>query len=151
MAARISSKFSTCSLDEPERLWIAFEELIANPVGDSFAVPLSTADQGANTVAELSSSVPTVHLLGHAVIDIAGEVMIAHKVNLVMAGHPVEPDKRRCYIAAAPITIETDGWICAAATVLPGVTIGADSVVTAGSLRHTMSLGRPLLRARQQE
>jgi acetyltransferase-like isoleucine patch superfamily enzyme len=56
------------------------------------------------------------------------------KVNLVTAGHPVEPDKRKAYITAEPITIETNVWIGAAATILPGVTIGADSVVAPGAV-----------------
>jgi acetyltransferase-like isoleucine patch superfamily enzyme len=60
--------------------------------------------------------------------------MIASKVNLVTAGHPVEPDKRRAYITAEPITIGTNVWIGAAATILPGVTIGADAVVAAGAV-----------------
>jgi acetyltransferase-like isoleucine patch superfamily enzyme len=60
--------------------------------------------------------------------------MIADKVNLVTAGHPVEPDERRSYITAASIAIETNVWIGAAATVLPGVSIGADSVVAAGAV-----------------
>lgn len=71
---------------------------------------------------------------GHGAINIADEVMIAHKVNLVNAGHPVEPDKRRAYFTAEPITVERNVWIGAAATILPGVTIGADSVVAAGSV-----------------
>jgi acetyltransferase-like isoleucine patch superfamily enzyme len=60
--------------------------------------------------------------------------MIASKVNLVTAGHPVEPDKRRAYITAEPITIGTNVWIGAAATILPGVNIGADAVVAAGAV-----------------
>jgi acetyltransferase-like isoleucine patch superfamily enzyme len=54
--------------------------------------------------------------------------------DLVTAGHPVEPDQRRAYFTAAPITIETNVWIGAAATVLPGVTVGAGSVVAAGAV-----------------
>lgn len=69
---------------------------------------------------------------GHAAITIGDEVMIAHKVNLVTAGHPVAPDIRRRCITAAPIVVETNVWIGAAATIMPGVTIGADSVVAAG-------------------
>jgi acetyltransferase-like isoleucine patch superfamily enzyme len=60
--------------------------------------------------------------------------MIAHKVNLVTAGHPVEPDKRREYITAEPIKIDTNVWIGAAATVLPGVHIGEGAVVAAGAV-----------------
>jgi acetyltransferase-like isoleucine patch superfamily enzyme len=71
---------------------------------------------------------------GHGAIDIADEVMIANKVNLVTAGHHVEPDKRRAYIAVEPITVEATVWIGTAATVLPGVTIGADSVAADGAV-----------------
>jgi acetyltransferase-like isoleucine patch superfamily enzyme len=42
--------------------------------------------------------------------------------------------KRRAYITMEPITIERNVWIGTAATVLPGVTIGADSVVAAGAV-----------------
>lgn len=60
--------------------------------------------------------------------------MIAHKVNLVTAGHPVEPGKRREYITAEPIAIDTNVWIGAGATVLPGVHVGEDAVVVAGAV-----------------
>jgi acetyltransferase-like isoleucine patch superfamily enzyme len=46
----------------------------------------------------------------------------------------VEPDQRRAYFTAAPITFETNVWIGAAATVLPGATVGAGSVVAAGAV-----------------
>jgi acetyltransferase-like isoleucine patch superfamily enzyme len=71
---------------------------------------------------------------GHGTIDIADELMIANKVNLVGACHRVELDKRRAYITVEPITIEANVWIGTAATVLPGVTAGADSVVAAGAV-----------------
>jgi acetyltransferase-like isoleucine patch superfamily enzyme len=71
---------------------------------------------------------------GHGAIDIADEVMIAYKFNLVTAGHPVEPDKRRSYITVEPIAVERNVWIGIAATVLPDVTIGADSVVAAWAI-----------------
>jgi acetyltransferase-like isoleucine patch superfamily enzyme len=38
------------------------------------------------------------------------------------------------WIATRTITIDTNVWIGAAATILPGVTIGADSVVAAGAV-----------------
>ena len=60
--------------------------------------------------------------------------MIAHKVNLVTAGHPVEPSQRRDYITAEPISIGSNVWIGAAATILPGVNIGAGAVVAAGAV-----------------
>ena len=114
----------------------AFEELIGKPVGDSFTlIPPFYADYGLNiTIGRAVFIGHQCMFTGHGAIDIADEVMIANKVNLVTAGHPVEPDKRRAYITVEPITVETNVWIGTAATILPGVTIGADSVVAAGAV-----------------
>jgi len=113
-----------------------FEKLIGKPVGDSFhLIPPFYADYGLNiTIGRAVFIGYQCMFTGHGAIDIADEVMIANKVNLVTAGHPVEPDKRRAYITVEPITIERNVWIGTAATVLPGVTIGADSVVAAGAV-----------------
>jgi acetyltransferase-like isoleucine patch superfamily enzyme len=136
VATRLSSKLSGYCWDEPEPIREVFEELIGKPVGDSFhLIPLFYADYGLNiTVGRAVFIGYECMFTGHGAIDIADEVMIANKTNLVTAGHPVEPDKRRDYITVEPITIERNVWIGAAATVLPGVTIGADSVVAAGAV-----------------
>src|SRR5580658_7650490 len=136
VATRLSAKLSTYCLDEGESIQKVFEELIGKPVGDAFTlIPPFYADYGLNFLVGRTIFIGyECAYTGHAAIDIADQVMIAHKVNLVTAGHPVEPDKRRDYITAAPITIETNVWIGAAATLLPGVTIGADAVVAAGAV-----------------
>jgi acetyltransferase-like isoleucine patch superfamily enzyme len=136
VATSLSSKLSAYCLDEAGSIQKAFEELIGKPVGDAFTlIPPFYADYGLNiTVGRAVFIGYECAFTGHAAIDIADQVMIAHKVNLVTAGHPVEPDKRRDYITAAPITIDTNVWIGAAATILPGVSIGADSVVAAGAV-----------------
>jgi acetyltransferase-like isoleucine patch superfamily enzyme len=67
-------------------------------------------------------------------ITIGDRAMISPKVTLVTEGHPVEPAERYDFITVAPIVIEARVWIGAAATVLPGVTIGHDSVVGAGAV-----------------
>jgi acetyltransferase-like isoleucine patch superfamily enzyme len=135
-ATRLSAKLSAYCMDEKESIREAFEELIGKPVGERFTlIPPFYTDYGLNiTVGRAVFIGYECAFTGHAAINIADEVMIAHKVNLVTAGHPVEPDKRRAYITAEPITIETNVWIGAAATILPGVTIGADSVVGAGAV-----------------
>jgi acetyltransferase-like isoleucine patch superfamily enzyme len=63
-------------------------------------------------------------------ITIGDRVLIAPKVNLVTTGHPVEPDIRRDTISK-PINIKENAWLGIAATVMPGVTIGKNSVVAA--------------------
>jgi acetyltransferase-like isoleucine patch superfamily enzyme len=136
VATRLSSKLSAFCMDETELIQDAFEELIGKPVGDRFTlIPPFYADYGLNiTIGRAVFIGYQCMFTGHGAIDIADEVMIANKVNLVTAGHPVEPDTRRAYITVAPITIETNVWIGTAATILPGVNIGADSVVAAGAV-----------------
>ncbi len=136
VATRLSSKLSSHCYDEPEQIRGAFEELIGKPVDGSLSlIPPFYADYGLNiTVGRNVHIGYECMFTGHAPIDIADEVMIANKTNLVTSGHPVPPDQRRDYLTGAPITIETNVWIGTAATILPGVTIGAGSVVAAGAV-----------------
>ena len=67
-------------------------------------------------------------------ITIGDRTMISLKVTLITEGHPVDPAERYGFITVAPIVIEADVWIGAAATVLPGVRVGPDSVVGAGAV-----------------
>jgi acetyltransferase-like isoleucine patch superfamily enzyme len=136
VATRLSAQLSAHRVDEPEPIRAIFEELTGKAVGDTFTlIPPFYSDHGLNiTVGRAVFIGYECAFTGHAPIDIADEVMIAHKVNLITAGHPVEPDQRREFITAEPITIDTNVWIGAAATVLPGVNIGAGSVVAAGAV-----------------
>jgi acetyltransferase-like isoleucine patch superfamily enzyme len=136
VATRLSAKLSALCYDEMESIQAAFQELIGKPVGERFnLVPPFYTDYGLNiTVGQAVFIGYECAFTGHAAIDIADGVMIAHKVNLVTAGHPVEPEKRKAYITAEPIAIDTNVWIGAAATILPGVRIGAHSVVAAGAV-----------------
>jgi acetyltransferase-like isoleucine patch superfamily enzyme len=136
LATRLSSKLSAYGIDEAEPLQKAFEELIGKPVGDGFTlIPPFYADHGLNiTVGRAVFIGYECAFSGPGAIDIADRVMISHRVNLVTGGHPVEPDERTACITVAPITIDTNVWIGAAATILPGVKIGADSVVAAGAV-----------------
>src|SRR3954454_5157885 len=62
-------------------------------------------------------------------IDIGDDVMIGPRVSLLSAGHPLDPVRRRRQIVAAPISIERGVWVGAGATIMQGVTVGADAVV----------------------
>lgn len=136
VATRLCAMLSTHCVDEVEVVRALFEELIGKPVGGSFTlVPPFYSDYGLNiTVGRAVFIGYQCAFTGHAAIDIADEVMIAHKVNLVTAGHPVDPGQRRAFITSGPITIERNVWIGTAATVMPGVHVGADAVVAAGAV-----------------
>lgn len=66
-------------------------------------------------------------------ITIGDNVLIAPKVNLITIGHPLNPSDRRATYTA-PITIGNGVWIGAGASVMPGVTIGENSVVATGAV-----------------
>lgn len=69
-------------------------------------------------------------------IIIEDQVLIGPKVNLITENHPLDPDNRRALIAK-PIVVKRNAWIGAAATILPGVTIGENAVVAAGAVVTT--------------
>ena len=66
-------------------------------------------------------------------ITIEDEVLIGPKVNVVSEGHPLDPKGRRV-LDLKPVLIKRNAWIGAAATILPGVTVGENAVVAAGAL-----------------
>ncbi|WP_435354675.1 sugar O-acetyltransferase [Emticicia sp. SJ17W-69] len=66
-------------------------------------------------------------------ITIEDDVMIAPKVSLITESHPTAPSERKALLLK-PILIKRNAWIGASATILPGVTIGENSVVAAGSV-----------------
>ena len=66
-------------------------------------------------------------------ITIEDDVQIGPRVNLVTENHPLDPADRQSIILK-PIVIKRNVWIGAAATILPGVTIGENSVVAAGAV-----------------
>jgi acetyltransferase-like isoleucine patch superfamily enzyme len=66
-------------------------------------------------------------------ITIEENVLIAPKVSLLSEGHPTSIEDRHSLIPK-PILIKKNAWIGANATILPGVTIGENSVVAAGAV-----------------
>jgi acetyltransferase-like isoleucine patch superfamily enzyme len=66
-------------------------------------------------------------------ITIEDEVLIGPKVNLITENHPTDPNDRRALIAKS-ILIKRKAWIGAGATILPGVTVGENSIIAAGAV-----------------
>ncbi len=74
-------------------------------------------------------------MLDMGTITIGDNVLIGPKVNLLTEGHPVDPAQRTA-LTAKPIVIRDGAWIGAGASILPGVTVGRNSVVAAGAVVH---------------
>ena len=81
-------------------------------------------------------------------ITICDNVLIGPNVSLVSENHPIDPTQRKSLIGK-PIVIKNNAWIGASATILPGITVGENSIVAAGSIvtkdvpDNTMVAGNP--------
>jgi len=74
-------------------------------------------------------------MLDGAPITIGDECLIASGVQLITASHPIDPVPRRAaWEQALPVTIGDGVWLGAGAIVCPGVSIGKNTVVGAGSV-----------------
>lgn len=66
-------------------------------------------------------------------ITIEDDVLIGPKVNLITESHPLDPAERK-KLLVKPVVIKRNAWIGAGVTILPGVTVGENSVVAAGAV-----------------
>lgn len=68
-------------------------------------------------------------------IYIGDYVMIGPNVTIATAGHPINPELRKKIAQFnVPVRIENNVWIGANSVILPGVTVGENSVIGAGSI-----------------
>jgi len=73
--------------------------------------------------------------LDTARVTIGDDSQLGPGVQLLTPNHPLEPGRRReRWESAEPITIGRNVWLGGAVVVCPGVTIGDDTVVGAGSV-----------------
>lgn len=89
-------------------------------------------------------------ILDGAKVSIGNNVFIAPNVGIYTAGHPFDAQQRNNGMEYAyPITIGNNVWIGANVAILPGVTIGDNSVIGAGSVlnkdipANVLAVGNP--------
>ena len=135
-ARQLQARFNGAPADAAGERRRILEELLAEFGPDSEIRPPFHCDYGyqirigARTFANFG-----LVALDVASITISDDVQIGPNVQLLTPTHPVEADLRRAkWEAAEPITIASNVWLGGGVIVLPGVSIGENSVVGAGSV-----------------
>ena len=126
--------FNTAPPDSPEERRRILVELLGAFGPDSTIRPPLRCDYGSYIRIGARTFVNFgLVALDAAPITIGDDVQIGPNVQLLTPTHPTDPRLRRDkWEAAEPIRVEDNVWLGGGAIILPGVTIGEDTVVGGG-------------------
>ena len=129
-------RFNLLPPEERERVPALLKEIFGKTGERVFAEAPLHCDYGANIeVGENFFANYNLTILDVAKVVIGKNAMIAPNVSIYTAGHPLHPDSRNTgYEYGIPVTIGDNVWIGGSAVILPGVSIGSNVVIGAGSL-----------------
>ena len=133
--ALLSRHDLTAPADEHARTAL-LEELFGSVGANAVVRPGFACDYGANIRAGRNLFV-NYHcvFLDCAEIVIGDDVQIGPAVQIYTATHPLDASQRRAGLEAArPVHIGNNVWVGGAAVLLPGVSVGDDAVIGAGSV-----------------
>ncbi|EGH23500.1 MULTISPECIES: sugar O-acetyltransferase [Pseudomonas syringae group genomosp. 2] len=110
---------------------------IFGKIGEGFTIegPFS-CDYGYNIEAGINFYANTnLVILDGAKVTFGDNVFIAPNVGIYTAGHPLDFERRNEGLEYAyPILIGSNVWIGAGVSILPGVTVGDNTVIGSGSI-----------------
>lgn len=126
-------RFNSSMPDDLEERMSALNELLGKET-KAWIEPPFYCCYGTNiTIGEGSYVNFNCNFVDDGKITIGKAVMFGPNVTIATVGHPVNP-KMREYMYTDPVTIHDNCWIGASVTITPGVTIGRNSVIGAGSV-----------------
>lgn len=129
-------KYNTTLPSDEESLRKIIGELKIKTKGNFFLTPPFYCDYGYNiSVGENFYANHNLIILDGNKVSFGDNVFIAPSCTFSTAGHPIDKERRNKGLEYAhPITVGDDVWFGANVTVLPGVKIGSNVVIGAGSL-----------------
>ncbi len=126
----LNSKYNS-----PQRIRELFSELTAIEIDEScFIIPPFHTEFGKNTKIGKNVFINSCcRFQDNGGIEIGDKTMIGPNVTIVTLNHDINPETR-INSTPKPVKIRENVWIGADCTILPGVTIGKNSVIGAGSV-----------------
>ena len=158
---KIIQKINNTPIEEKETI-VALERQVFGETGDNlYVTPPFQVDYGRHVEIgnNFYANMDCIFLDVNK-IKIGNNVMVGPRVSFYTAGHPIDPQIRIEELEfGLPITVEDNVWIGGSATILPGVTIGKNSIIAAGAVvtkdvaANTIVGGNPaqLIRAINEE
>jgi maltose O-acetyltransferase len=135
-AVRLAAEYHRISVTDEVAALPVLADLIGGLGDGAFVKPPLYVDYGEHiTIGARTFINYNLVALDVAPIVIGDDCQIGPNVQLLTPTHPLAPQPRRDKLEAAqPIKIGDNVWIGGGAIVLPGVTIGQNSVIGAGSV-----------------
>ncbi|WAZ26130.1 sugar O-acetyltransferase [Streptomyces cinnabarinus] len=135
-AVRLAARYQAAHAEDPDNAQGILAELLGSLGEHAYVRPPLFVDYGSNIAIGARTFVNfNLTALDVAAIAIGEDCQIGPSVQLLTPTHPLEPQPRRDKLEAArPITIGNNVWLGGGVIVLPGVSIGDDSVIGAGSV-----------------
>jgi maltose O-acetyltransferase len=135
-AVRLADAYRRAAVEDEAAARPLLEELLGSLGADAFVKPPLYVDYGENIRIGARTFVNyNLTALDVAAITIGEDCQIGPNVQLLTPTHPIDPQPRRDKLEAArPITIGDNVWLGGGVIVCPGVRIGDDSVIGAGSV-----------------
>lgn len=149
---RLLDVFNATQADDDDARQQLLCELLGSFGTSSVILPRFQCDYGTNITVGANTFVNYDSImLDCAAITIGDHVSIGPRVQLLTAWHPVDDHEARqaAWEAASPIVIGHNVWIGGGAILCPGVTVGDNAVIGAGSVvtkdipAHVVAAGNP--------
>lgn len=149
---RLLDRYNSTGADEDHARQLLLRQLLGSLGDGSVILPRFVCDYGAQIFVGARTFVNyDAILLDCAPISIGDHVSIGPRVQLLTPLHPVDDHdaRRQGWESASPITVCDNVWLGAGVIVCPGVTIGAHSVIGAGSVvtrdvePYVLAVGNP--------
>lgn len=135
-AQEILTRFNATPANDDEERQKLLRDLLARFGEGTVLRPTLRCDYGFNiSIGERAFINYDCIMLDCNRITIGDEVQLAPGVHIYTATHPIDAKQRRSGLEyALPVAVRDGAWLGGGAIVCPGVTIGENSVVGAGSV-----------------